>query len=56
MISRKSTKHSIRLDTTPLKQVEEVKYLGATLSADGRPDKNLNARIATTGRLYGALS
>lgn len=56
VISKEHVEHSIKLDNTALKQVKEFKYLGAVLSEDGKPDKDLNTRIAASGRLYHALN
>jgi hypothetical protein len=56
VISRKPVQHTIRLVGQQLEQVENVIYLGASISQDGRIDLEVNNSIAAAGRLYHAIS
>ena len=52
MISREEQKHNIKLEGQKLQQVNYFKYLGSTISHDGRVDDEIKNRTAATGRLY----
>lgn len=56
IISRAKTQHQIHIGSETLKQVEQFRYLGVTISDDGKPDKDLNRRISATSNLYFALN
>ena len=39
-----------------IKQVEEMKHLGAMVSSDGRMEKEVEARIVSATRMVGGMS
>jgi hypothetical protein len=55
VISRNPVQHTITLVGQQM-EVESFKYLGATISQDGRIDLEVNNRITAAGRLYHAIS
>ena len=46
---------AIEIDGTPLKCVDEFKYLGSTISKDGALDKEINSRICKASQALGRL-
>ena len=49
VLSRKSSKCTLRVSGTSLRQVEKFKYLGVVFTSDGRQEAELDARIAGDG-------
>lgn len=55
VISREHEHHILYIGLENLIQVQHLKYLGAIISENGKPDKDLNSRISATGKFYHAL-
>ena len=49
IISREEQKHNIKLEGQTLQQINYFKYLGSTISHDGRVDDEIKNRTVATG-------
>ena len=55
-VTRQKGVCEVRIEDQKLEQVDEVKYLGVVISADGRMEKEVEARIRNATRMIGGLS
>ena len=55
-VARQKGVCKVRIGNQKLEQVDEMKYLGVVISADGRMEKEVEARIRNATRTIGGLS
>ena len=55
-VARQKGACEVRIGDQELEQVDEMKYLGVVMSADGRIEKEVEARIAKATKMIGGMS
>ena len=55
-VARQKGACEVRVGDLKLEQVDEMKYLGVVISADGSMEKEAEARIANATRMIGGMS
>lgn len=55
IVSRHGNRHNISIGNTSLEQVHKFKYLGSTISEDGKIDIEINERIGAASRLFHSI-
>ena len=55
-VARQKGLCKVRIGDQELEQVDEMKYLGVVISADGNMEKEVEARIGNATRMIGGMS
>ena len=55
-VARQKGASEVRIGDQKLEQVDEMKYLGVVISADGSMEKEVEARVANVTRMTGRMS
>jgi hypothetical protein len=55
VIAKNGKKHNIKIGKQQIEQVETFKYLGVQINKEGRTDKEINVRIASSSKLFNSI-
>ena len=56
VVSRAEEECSVTMDSEKIEEVQSLKYLGSSISADGSSDEDIEQRIGAATRVIGAMS